>query len=262
MSNVVRTQIQRFEDGELSLAQEHLANECLIHISANGEPLTTLLGSPENVEELVIGHAMTEHGILPETISAVRVVEGQGSVSADMELESQRSLRPRSTIVTSSCGACDQTNLPDLIASTPTVERSPQDIDMDHVLEALRTMRHHQPSFEQTGGVHAAGLYFGVGQPILVREDIGRHNAVDKAIGGWAQNPSAQPDVLLLSGRCGWDIVSKSANAGIPIIASFGAASSLAAKTARMCNITLLSFVKGSKAVVIGPVDGRFKRKH
>ena len=262
MTNVIRAGVQRFENGELSLAEEQLATECLIHITVNGDSITTLLGSPEGVEELAIGHLMTEHGVLFEAISNVQAVEDQGVVSVSVDLSSERALEPRSSLVTSSCGACDQTNLPDLIAATPTVVHSPKDVDMDDVLAAVRTMREHQPSFDKTGGVHAAGLFFGSDQPVLVREDIGRHNAVDKAIGALANGPSSRPEALLLSGRCGWDIVSKAANAGIPIIASLGAASSLAAKTARLCNITLLSFVKGSKAVVIGPVDGRFKRKH
>ena len=262
MTNVVRTGVQRLEDGKLSLAEEQLATESLVHISVNGDAITTLLGSPEGVEELAIGHLMTEHGVFFNAITNVHAVENQGVVSVNVDLSSEHALIPRVSLVTSSCGACEQTNLPDLIASTPTVVDSPVDVDMDDVLAAVRTMREHQPSFDKTGGVHAAGLFFGTNQPVLVREDIGRHNAVDKVIGAWTQHSSSRPKALLLSGRCGWDIVSKAANAGIPIIASLGAASSLAAKTARLCNMTLLSFVKGGKAVVIGPVDGRFKRKH
>lgn len=262
MTNVVRAGVQRFENGELSLAEEHLATEGLIHIAVNGDTVTTLLGSPEGVEELAIGHLMTEHGVLSDAISNVQAAVDQGMVSVSVDLSSEHTLKSRSTLVTSSCGACDQANLPDLIEATPTVECSSKDVDMDDVLAAVRTMRTQQPSFDKTGGVHAAGLFFGSDEPVLVREDIGRHNAVDKVIGAWAHASLRQPEALLLSGRCGWDIVSKAANAGIPIIASLGAASSLAAETARLCNMTLLSFVKGGKAVVIGPVDGRFKRKH
>ena len=109
--------------------------------------------------------------------------------------------------------------------------------------------------------MHAAGLLDMNGNTIVM-EDIGRHNAVDKAYGAWYQQTNAPADVLLLSGRCGWDIVAKAATMGTPIIASFGAASSLAAETARASNMTLISFVKGNKAVIIGPVEGRFQRKH
>ena len=198
MTNVIRAGVQRFENGELSLAEEQLATECLIHITVNGDSITTLLGSPEGVEELAIGHLMTEHGVLLEAFSNVQAVEDQGVVSVSVDLSSERALEPRSSLVTSSCGACDQTNLPDLIAATPTVVHSPKDVDMDDVLAAVRTMREHQPSFDKTGGVHAAGLFFGSDQPVLVREDIGRHNAVDKAIGALANGPSSRPEALLL----------------------------------------------------------------
>jgi len=110
--------------------------------------------------------------------------------------------------------------------------------------------------------MHAAGLLLGEPGELLVREDIGRHNAVDKVYGFWSKSSHAKPAALLLSGRCGWDIVAKAASMGTPVIASYGAASTLAAETARMANITLISFVRDGKAVVIGPVDGRFQRKH
>ena len=262
MNNVDDSRVQRYENGHLTMAEDHLAAECLIQIIVNDALVTTLLGSPEDVEELVVGHLMTEHAVDVQSITDIRVNNEGGSVQASTSLLDGQTRNPRSSIGTSSCGACDQTNLPDLIAGTPTVDPPGVEVDMEHVLHALRSMREDQPSFEATGGVHAAGLYFGHQQPLVVREDIGRHNAVDKVIGRHALNRLGRPRALLLSGRCGWDIVAKAARAAIPIVASFGAASSLAAQTARSCNITLISFVKGNKAVVIGPVDGRFKRKH
>ena len=262
MNNVNDSRVQRYENGHLTVAEEHLAAECMIQIIVNDALVTTLLGSPEDVEELVAGHLMTEHAVDVQSITDIHVNNEGGALQAYANLRDGLTLTPRPSIVTSSCGACDQTNLPDLIAGTPTVESLGTEVDMEHVLDALRSMRENQPSFEQTGGVHAAGLYFGREQSLLVCEDIGRHNAVDKVLGRHALSRLEQPRALLLSGRCGWDIVAKAARAAIPIVASFGAASSLAAQTARSCNITLLSFVKGNKAVVIGPVDGRFKRKH
>ena len=141
MTNVVRAGVQRFESGKLSLAEEQLATECLIHITVNGDSITTLLGSPEGVEELAIGHLMTEHGVFFDAILNVQAVEDQGVVAVSVDLSSEHALEPRSSLVTSSCGACDQTNLPDLIAATPTVVHSPKDVDMDDVLAAVRTMR-------------------------------------------------------------------------------------------------------------------------
>jgi FdhD protein len=164
--------------------------------------------------------------------------------------------------VTSSCGACDQSNLASLIQQMPSVDSPEGTVNLDEIIQALYEMRTHQEGFKETGGMHAAGLFIGNGTSLLVREDIGRHNAVDKVYGCWSRNGSKPPLALLLSGRCGWDIVAKAASMGTSIIASFGAASSLAADAARWANITLVSFVRDGKAVVIGPVDGRFERKH
>jgi FdhD protein len=115
-------------------------------------------------------------------------------------------------------------------------------------------MRKLQIGFSMTGGVHAAGLIDSEGNLVAIREDIGRHNAVDKLF-GFAQTSGLDLNQhgLLLSGRCGWDIVAKSARMNCPLIASIGASSTLAIEAARQSNITLFSFVRNDKGVVIGP---------
>jgi FdhD protein len=150
-----------------------------------------------------------------------------------------------------------------LIDQIPSVSDTTTVYSIESLIRSLDDMRKHQPGFEKTGGMHAAGLFFGEPHDLLVREDIGRHNAVDKVIGALLEsNTHPVPRALLLSGRCGWDIVSKAAKLDIPVIASIGAASTLAVKTARASNMTLVSFVKTDRAVVIGPVEGRIKRNH
>ena len=122
-------------------------------------------------------------------------------------------------------------------------------------------MREKQHGFHATGGLHAAGLLYDT-HHVEVREDIGRHNAVDKVIGAHLlQGQSSRPLALLLSGRCGWDIVAKASKINIPLIASIGAASSLATQAARESNITLVSFMRKEQAVVIGPLHGRLQEK-
>ena len=106
------------------MAEDHLAAECLIQIIVNDALVTTLLGSPEDVEELVVGHLMTEHAVDVQSITDILVNNEGGSVQASTSLRDGQTLNPRFSIVTSSCGACDQTNLPDLIAGTPTVDPS------------------------------------------------------------------------------------------------------------------------------------------
>ena len=114
-------------------------------------------------------------------------------------------------------------------------------------------MRERQTGFRLTGGMHAAGLVDSNGNLLFVSEDIGRHNAVDKVVGkALINNTDLSNSTLILSGRCGWDIVAKASRSGIVNIASIGACSSLAAKAARYTGIRIISFLKDDNAVIIG----------
>ena len=204
----------------------------------------------------------TEYGLAYQVQDRIKLSSNGEELFAHLHTERTPTIEARTAIVTSSCGACDQSNLSSLIQTMPSVPSPNKPVSLDVVIQALYDMRGHQKDFAATGGMHAAGLLINDEAPLLVREDIGRHNAVDKVYGLWCKGEGTPPLALLLSGRCGWDIVAKAASMGTPIIASFGAASSLAIEAARWTNITLVSFVRDGKAVVIGPVDGRFERKH
>ena len=264
MSNVERIPVQRYEQEELMLNKEAFAKECLIHISVNNQRVTTLLASPDDLLDLAIGHLAVEHAFRPSNSHVNhRIVEGKNEYSVEIMVKTSQQFASRQTIVTSSCGACDQENLDHLVKRTPSVDQQTLPFSIQTIIETLHDLRQQQPGFQETGGMHAAGLYLGPDERPIVCEDIGRHNAVDKAIGRSILRADKNiPMALLLSGRCGWDIVSKAAHMNIPVVASIGAASSLAVETARASNMTLISFAKPDKAVVIGPVEGRFQRNH
>ena len=261
MKNVRSLPVQHYMDGERMVKDESIAVETLIQIVVNGHTLVNLLGSPEHTEALAIGHLMTQHDVDAKDISSVKSHVRGNVVEVDVVTRSGNILAQRHGIVTASCGACDQENLDELTKAVPAVPSPERALNLESVLSMLHELREHQAGFQATGGMHAAGLH-GLDGGHVVMEDIGRHNAVDKAYGTWHKQNDVPADVLVLSGRCGWDIVAKAAVMGTPIIASFGAASSLAAETARASNMTLVSFVKKRKAVIIGPFEGRFQRKH
>ena len=262
MNNVRKVAVHhRTAEGQ-SIIDESFAAETLILLVVNGSSLTSLLGSPEDAKELAVGHLLTQHGLGPQHIASIDVSERDGAVHVDIATKEEHVLTERTGVVTTSCGACDQSELNELVKGTPVVTNPSLLFELEAVIEMLHAMRDQQTSFHLTGGMHAAGLYAGDVTSLVVMEDIGRHNAVDKAYGAWFSQSTERPNVLLLSGRCGWDIVAKAAAMDTPIIASFGAASSLAVETARSSNMTLITFVKGDKAVIIGPVEGRFHRKH
>ena len=254
--------VHRWEGGELKLVKEYLGDESLVHLCLNGEKITTLLASNNDLQELICGHFFTEYGLnSPSVRPNITISEDTGGISVDLNDGNLDIITKRSRPVISSCGACDQNNLSDLVDNTPIVSAPSEYYFMDELVGFLEKMKSEQTEFVKTGGVHGAGLLLGDGT-FGVMEDIGRHNAVDKVIGamylkGMNQNIRA----LFLSGRCGWDIVAKAAKSNIPVIVSVGAASSLAAQTARAANITLVTFVRHGKSVIISPVDGRFHTK-
>ena len=262
MNNVRKVSVHHRTAERQTIIDESFAAEALIRLVVNGSSLVNLLGSPEHSAELAVGYLMTQHGLRPPHIESIAVHEQDGTVHVDIVTKEEHDLTERTGVVTSSCGACDQSELNELVKGAPAVSNPSSLFELGEVLEMLHAMRDQQAGFRLTGGMHAAGLYARDGASLVVMEDIGRHNAVDKAYGAWYAQTSERPYVLLLSGRCGWDIVAKAAAMDTPIIASFGAASSLAVETARASNMTLITFVKGDKAVIIGPVEGRFHRKH
>lgn len=256
----------RWTAGEWKTEHEVVANESLVTIYVNERKITSLLASSDKLESLYRGHLATEYNcVLNDAITEFSIQRTNGSIDLHGTIPSFEHTLVREGIVTSSCGACDHEQLQTLIDSVPRVDEPEKELTMESLLEALAGMRNLQHGFQVTGGMHAAAIsYYQALKPSLdlISEDIGRHNAVDKVIGSaLSEGHFQRPAILFLSGRCGWDIVAKAARLNIPIIASIGAASDLAIQTARMANMTLVTFARDQKAVVYGRQEGRFKAK-
>jgi FdhD protein len=157
----------------------------------------------------------------------------------------------RSLAMTSACGVCGKQSIDavfDIGATSQPVEPT---IDASIARGLPDTLREAQRIFDSTGGLHAAGLFRVDGTPLVVREDIGRHNAVDKVVGQrLLDRTSTRPVALAVSGRLGFEIVQKAAAARIPVVVSVGAASSLAVRVADEFGVCLASFVRGERMVV------------
>ena len=226
-------------------ARDEVAVEEPLEIRVDGEPLSVTMRTPGHDEELALGFLFGE-GLIdgprragPTADLAANTIEVEGPLSRDPGR--------RRFYTTSSCGVCGKGALEEVAVASepapagPVVERS---------LLAALPKRLRQPTFEKTGGLHATGIFEASGELLVVREDVGRHNAMDKAIGRALLDglvPLAGR-VLCVSGRLSFELVQKAAVAGAPILVGVGAPSSLAVELAADRGMTLAGFARGGHA--------------
>jgi FdhD protein len=209
--------------------------------------------TPGHDDELAVGFLFTE-GIVtaPEQVTGVRACGTGNVVRVDLRPEVAVDLTrlERHFYTTSSCGVCGKASLAAVRVCTPHRPSEGQPVVEAAVIHRLpETLRAQQAVFDRTGGLHAAALFDIHGHLLCLREDVGRHNALDKLIGVSflsGRTPLSE-SVLLVSGRASFELVQKAAVAGIPVLAAVGAPSSLAVDLARACGQTLIGFVRADR---------------
>jgi FdhD protein len=233
-----------------------------IRLSIPGEAselsLSVTMRTPGSDEELAAGFLFTE-GIVdePSQIEGIRRcppnTEGKSNVVRVQLAEGtsvDREGLTRHVYTSSSCGVCGKTSIEAVrVRQAYPVRECTSRIQAEVILQLPRTLRSHQDGFRRTGGLHAAALFDLGGTLLDVREDVGRHNAVDKLIGSSFLRRELPLDgrILMLSGRAGFELIQKAARAGIPVVAAVSAPSSLAVELARETGMTLLAFVRETR---------------
>jgi FdhD protein len=229
--------------GDSPARDDRVAVEEPLEIRVNGEPVAVTMRTPGHDEELALGFALTE-GIRPRGARLPDDLAGN-TVEVDAPGFDAAALK-RSFYTSSSCGVCGKGALDAVAVAAPRVESTL--VVPAGVVESLPArLRAAQAAFDVTGGIHATGLFGPDGSIRCVREDVGRHNAMDKVI-GWAFRASLLPlaeDILCVSGRLSFELVQKAAIAGCPLLAAVGAPSSLAIELAADRGVTLCGFVRG-----------------
>jgi len=257
--SVELTQVTQWEDGQVRSQLDSLAAEEPLEIRVGGVPLTVTMRTPGHDLELAAGFLLTE-GIVErkEQIADLREVapkSGLRSNVVEVELKDaafDATSMQRNFFAASSCGICGKASIDAIRVRGLRAPDQGFRIDAEVLCRLPEILRAEQAVFSQTGGLHAAALFDGDGQLLAAREDIGRHNAVDK-IAGWALLEGRAPldrHILLISGRGGFEIAQKALAVGIPILASVSAPSSLAVKLARELGLTLVGFLRGRRFVV------------
>jgi FdhD protein len=217
--------------------------------------------SPGQDAELAVGFLLGEGIVVAGDVARVRECRtpGEDGGIADVRLRPGTSARggwQRSFYATSSCGICGKASIDAVRVAAEPVGDGPL-IERDVLLSLPGTLRSEQAVFERTGGLHAAGLFDERGNLQLVREDVGRHNAVDKLVGRAGMDGLLSPtgNVLVVSGRASFEIVQKAVMAGIGIVAAVSAPSSLAVRLAAESNLTLIGFLREGAFNVYGGME-------
>jgi FdhD protein len=240
--STTRVDVVRVPEGE---TQDVVAVEDPLEIRINGVPVAVTMRTPGHDEELALGFALSE-GLRPER---ARVPDDLAANTVELDAPGFDPARlARSFYTSSSCGVCGKGALEAVAVEAPRIG-SGLTISAKLVAALPDQLRAAQPAFEATGGIHATGLFDEHGTLLCLREDVGRHNALDKVI-GWAFRAGLLPldrSILCVSGRLSFELVQKAAVAGCPLLVAVGAPSSLAIELARDRGVTLCGFVRGGR---------------
>lgn len=257
-ASVKFTRVMEWNAGEIRPHVDSLAGEEPLEIRINELPITVTMRTPGQDRELAAGFLLTE-GVIEDPAEIEEISEPamagnrQNRISVvlrnrDFEPEALR----RNFFAASSCGVCGKGAIESIRRRGLHALEDGFRIGPELLCGMPDAVRSNQAIFERTGGLHAAALFDDQGRLLVLREDIGRHNAVDKII-GWAALDNKWPlsrHVLVVSGRGGFEIVQKALAARIPVLASVSAPSSLAVRLARELGLTLIGFLRGRRFVI------------
>jgi FdhD protein len=256
------TQVAEWDDGKLRRKEDYLAAEEPLEIRVGDDPLSVTMRTPGHDFELAAGFLYTEGLVqrraqilaLDEPVSEPADENRGNVVVAKLAPESAPDFEQmrRHFFAASSCGICGKASIDSVRSRALSAPNPDFRLDPEILVRLPETLRESQAVFGRTGGLHAAALFDAAGNLLVLREDIGRHNAVDKVI-GWALLEDRVPlanSILMVSGRGGFEIVQKAIVAGLPVVASVSAPSSLAVQLAREMDQTLIGFLRGRRFVV------------
>jgi len=247
------TQVSEWSGGKLRRESDCIVAEEPLEIRSGSLPLTVTMRTPGHDEELAAGFLFTEGLISSRSqITAIRCTE-TNVLEVDLAgVELDRERLQRNFYAASSCGICGKASIDAIRVRDIRAPSGAFRLAAVKLCEMPVKLKDAQAVFGRTGGVHAAALFDAAGELIVLREDVGRHNAVDK-IAGWALLEGRLPvsgSVLLVSGRGGFEIVQKALVCGTPVVACVSAPSSLAVQLAREFNLTLIGFLRGERFVI------------
>jgi FdhD protein len=255
--SVASTIVYRWDGDRGERRHDRLAVEEPCEVRLEDQAVAVIMRTPGHDRELAAGFLFTEGIIGPGDVGTIASCSDPDALNPENIIEvrlapgrAPRGSWQRNFYAASSCGICGKASIDAIHVASPRIDDDTT-FDPATVAGCVERLRESQSAFEETGGLHGAGVFSPAGELLVIREDVGRHNAVDKCI-GWAYLNERLPlrgHMLVVSGRSSFEIVQKARVAGIPVIAAVSAASSLAADLAAESNMTLLGFVRGQRLV-------------
>jgi FdhD protein len=259
------TQVTEWQNGQARRVQDCLVTEEPLEIRLNATPLSVTMRTPGHDLELTAGFLFTE-GLIERREQIVSLNYGKTDYGKTKDPQAsgnivdarltEPSLDPermrRNFFMSSSCGICGKASIEAVKAQGIRRPNPNFLLDPEVLCTFPGSLKVAQSIFDRTGGLHAAGLFDAQGKLVVLREDVGRHNAVDKVV-GWALLAGKLPlsdYALMVSGRGGFEIIQKALLAGVPLLASVSAPSSLAVRLAREAGLTLVGFLRGRRFLV------------
>lgn len=252
------TSVQRWQHGEIRRTQDTIAEEVAVALVYNGISHVVMMTSPNDLADFALGFSLTE-GILkkPSELYSVELVPNELGIEVQMTISGQRfaelKLQRRNLTGRTGCGLCGAESLQQAIRTIQpiAIQRTITDTAVQH---AVRLLEQHQPMQAETGACHGAAWCNDAGEIMLLREDIGRHNALDKLIGGLqGKDYDLSQGFVLISSRASYEMVQKVAAIGIGALVAVSAPTGLALKLARQANLQLIGFARPQRHVRYSP---------
>lgn len=247
--------VQRRRDGEDAMAQDWMAEEVPVALGFNGAPFAVLMATPCDIADLVLGFSLSEGLVadaaelridgIAETLDGIEVGMTLPAARAEALAQRQRNLPGYG-----GCGLCGSANLESVLRMPPPV-RSPLRIAETALHRALTALHARQPLNAATGATHAAAFADRDGELLYVREDVGRHNALDKLIGAMAAAGTAPGDgFAVVTSRASYELAMKAAQVGIPLLAAISAPTTLAVALSESSGLCLVGFARNGRCAV------------
>jgi formate dehydrogenase accessory protein FdhD len=246
-----RMQAQRLADGAAITVQETLAEETPVALLYNGVPHVVMMATPADLADFAVGFSLTE-GIVAALadIDVVDVLQRERGLAVHLSIPHARFAalqeRRRALVGRTGCGLCGAEALDAAVRPVRRVQRAAT-VASSALSQAFEHLAVHQPLNRECGALHAAAAM--VGANLLVREDVGRHNALDKVVGALARS-GLRANALLVTSRASYELVHKTAEAGVPLLAAVSAPTAYAVRLAREAGVTLVAFARERRMTV------------